>query len=1117
MTGPAGPDGWAPRDGDAMAIYLEHESGNDAGRVETFETSRVRVGRSPDNDLTFDADSARQVSRDHAEIYLDGERYFVKDLQSRNGTFVGGRRIDQPTPLNDGDTIQFAAGGPTVRFSTRPAGGTVVHRVPAAEPQAAQASPAQRSWRRILVMLAGAIAAAAVVAAVVGYVWSSWWVAVAGFAGAAAVESGGLFLWTWWRGRRERAAAPEKDVPAPPPADTQAELAQRWAEGVTILRQSDLKQGDEGAIYALPWYLLLGEQGSGRSAAVRAARPLPSSPGSRRRTGPTTTCDWWFFEQCVVLDVTGRYLSQTAETVDGAEWRRFLGLLRRTRRREPLNGVVVALTADDLARRPIERLHEHAGQIRRRLDEMGRELGIIFPVYVLVTRLDVLPGFSTFFGRLPNGALDQAMGARNEEIDSQNAGATVERAVRGLTGRLDALRLSIMSESETATADDAGQVFLFPEEFKTLARPLRGFVDALFRRSPYHETPYFRGVYFSSVAQHRAGASQVAARMGLEARAAAADATPRPFFARHLFTQVLPAERGLVRLTAAWYRRYHGAQLAGILAAVALALALILVFTLSFVRNSQALAHVGVDGCRPRVDTSPLAVRLVQLETCREAIESLIPQSRWARLSTNFGLRHTHRIEAAMRTRYVDAARRDAIAPLEARVDTKLTPGPEAPAYVAALLDRMQLIARCRAGGCDTLADWTSPRYAAMLATDLTGEAEPTIARLARTHAAFLRWQPDTAALDSLRGADGDRATRWIRAGGLRPEWILASASARFPAIRMKDLWGVDGPSRVDGAYTARAWNDAIAPLVNGLRAIAAEQVATAAALSKFETDYRREGRRQWQALLEAFPQGERSAGGRATDRKFAGWMVEPDSPYRRMLDAVVANVAPLGPDAAPAPQADVPSWVRTVAKYAALRAKVDKLSPEEQKARLKRHEAEAAASLAAYTEAAKQLQAEMAPPERAFRSALRVFDEDKPTAGSTHPIQKALWAVQNLRAALGAEPGDEAFWLLFVRPIELGWRATLNQAGLHLQQQWEAIWPELAAAETAPAQRAGRAIGFVNDKLAAVLDRQGNRYAARRIFNEGIPFKGEFLDYLANVHQLPARSEPPRQILSIF
>jgi hypothetical protein len=231
-----------------------------------------------------------------------------------------------------------------------------------------------------------------------------------------------------------------------------------------------------------------------------------------------------------------------------------------------------------------------------------------------------------------------------------------------------------------------------------------------------------------------------------------------------------------------------------------------------------------------------------------------------------------------------------------------------------------------------------------------------------------------------------------------------------------------------------------------------------------------------------------------------------------------VTNVTPLASESA----ADAPPWVRTLSRYAAVRAKLDKLSPDEQKA-LKQREREVAVSLAGYQEATEQLRAELTPPERAYRSALKVFDEGEPSARSTHPIQKALWAVRNLRGALpGSEAGDDGqFWLLFTRPIDLAWRGILDQAGIHVQQQWEAIWPQLADPQTAPADRASRVIGFVNDKLAPVLDPQSNRYVARKVFGQSLPFRADFLDYLASARQFqpsgPDRGGPPRNIISIF
>jgi hypothetical protein len=50
----------------------------------------------------------RQVSRHHARIHLDGERYVLEDLGSKNGTFLNGQELHEPHILQDGDEIQIA-------------------------------------------------------------------------------------------------------------------------------------------------------------------------------------------------------------------------------------------------------------------------------------------------------------------------------------------------------------------------------------------------------------------------------------------------------------------------------------------------------------------------------------------------------------------------------------------------------------------------------------------------------------------------------------------------------------------------------------------------------------------------------------------------------------------------------------------------------------------------------------------------------------------------------------------------------------------------------------------------------------------------------------------------
>ena len=75
------------------------------------------VGRSPEAAVAI---PSRKVSRRHARILVDGAGAVLEDLGSRNGTFIGARRIDSPTALADGDEITigpavlvFVSGGPS--------------------------------------------------------------------------------------------------------------------------------------------------------------------------------------------------------------------------------------------------------------------------------------------------------------------------------------------------------------------------------------------------------------------------------------------------------------------------------------------------------------------------------------------------------------------------------------------------------------------------------------------------------------------------------------------------------------------------------------------------------------------------------------------------------------------------------------------------------------------------------------------------------------------------------------------------------------------------------------------------------------------------------------------
>jgi len=81
------------------------KEGDNVGFKWAVEKDSILIGRGEECDLVF---SERPISRHHAEIRREGNRYILRDLNSKNGTCLNGQEISTPVPLQDGDEIQIA-------------------------------------------------------------------------------------------------------------------------------------------------------------------------------------------------------------------------------------------------------------------------------------------------------------------------------------------------------------------------------------------------------------------------------------------------------------------------------------------------------------------------------------------------------------------------------------------------------------------------------------------------------------------------------------------------------------------------------------------------------------------------------------------------------------------------------------------------------------------------------------------------------------------------------------------------------------------------------------------------------------------------------------------------
>ncbi len=326
--------------------------------------------------------------------------------------------------------------------------------------------------------------------------------------------------------------------------DQQAEIAAMQAEFQKALRSlTSSRLGHRGgdALGALPWYVIIGPPGSGKTTALRSSGlPFPHAKGGRvRGVGGTRNCDWWLTNDAVILDTAGRWATQED---DREEWLAFLDLLHQTRPRKPVNGILVAVSLTDLQGEPDE-IAALAKALRERVDEVIGRLEMVLPVYLLVTKCDLIPGFIEMFGDLRDKERGQIWGFTLPLL------ATADERIDAFGGHLDELCEVAEQKAAVRMHDDRRvearfAIFEFSQQFATLKQSLTDLVTDLFSENVYQDAPIMRGVYFTSGTQEGRPIDRIMKSMaeafGVSGRAAAvAVSKSKSYFLRDLFTRVV--------------------------------------------------------------------------------------------------------------------------------------------------------------------------------------------------------------------------------------------------------------------------------------------------------------------------------------------------------------------------------------------------------------------------------------------------------------------------------------------------------------------------------------------------------------------------------------------------
>jgi type VI secretion system protein ImpL len=737
----------------------------------------------------------------------------------------------------------------------------------------------------------------------------------------------------------ESQAAGDAATPARVPGSSAA-LQAGLLQALQRIKSSRLGQlSGTTALYALPWYIVIGNPAAGKSSAItRSGLAFPFAEGGNAAvTGVSGTrhCDWFFTSEGILIDTAGRY---AVHDEDRGEWLGFLSLLKRHRPLAPVNGVVVAVSLGELTTSDEARVVALAHSLRQRVQELTSELEVLLPVYLLFTKADLVAGFRTFFAALEDHERERVWGATLPYDQAQRG-----KAAALFESRFDELHEGVKAMSAARMTHERGrtglplEILTLPMEFAALKPRLRAFVSSLFEENPYQFQPVFRGFYFTSAMQEGIGVSpereRVAQRFALEAGAAPCDAgastSESGYFLRDLFSRVIFADRALVKqvVTPARHRRracFVGASvllLGGALAA----------WSWSHAGNRQLVAAVHEDLRRVRelqAASADIGRRLEALEILQDRIERLRLEEAGDGIGLRLGLFQGRALREGLERAYYAGIGRLMLEPVKQSIEARLREAGTSGTATAEdgrqeynALKTYLMLAQPDRRETTHLADQLTRHWRGWLERQCGAAPRDAIVRsaarlvaYAAAHAQHPALAPVTIDL-ALASQTRERLRDQMR--GMKPAermyyQLIAAAQTRFAPATVASILGAPdkpllaGSQVVRAAYTRAAWEQMIRPalreadpppsmqsdwvLAGPSDGPLADGVTGNAWREQLEALYRSEHGREWQQFLQGVTVRDIADLDEAIS--VMGQLGDPASPILKLLDGVAEQSA---------------------------------------------------------------------------------------------------------------------------------------------------------------------------------------------------------------------------------
>ena len=337
-------------------------------------------------------------------------------------------------------------------------------------------------------------------------------------------------------------------------------LRKKFYSAKKVIKESSLYTSTPYNNYELPWYLIMGQENSKKASILRySGLDFPMNINYKDSEYEDNKDDmsafrWFFSEESVFINVPNAYVATESDKLEVTVWKEFLRLFKKERWQRPVNGIILTLRVEEFVNKSQEETQEYAKVLRTRFDELSKAFFSDIPVYVIISGLETLTGFSQFFNTLTSEEKREILGITFEEKLLNINSDTINLKFSELQERLESDRIDKLHREWSV--DSRVKAYFFNDEFREALSRITIFNSQVFSKTRYHAPLMLRGIYFTSIDSPKHDSNEDLDESKMPSVSFSNSETPKGMFLPRVFERIILSESTLVKIDEKFKKRY---------------------------------------------------------------------------------------------------------------------------------------------------------------------------------------------------------------------------------------------------------------------------------------------------------------------------------------------------------------------------------------------------------------------------------------------------------------------------------------------------------------------------------------------------------------------------------